>query len=132
MIIPVDGRLPNCNNWRRDNKLEEISRLTNGLLIELCSSKEQLANKYALLAKNIVQRAIKRGHKAIPLNKLELANKVDLDSIKVFYGTQIIPKGMAQTGWIFDEKNNTILFGSQIHLSNQPSGTKFTIQYDHI
>ena len=53
-----------------------------------------------------------------------------IGSIKVSYGTQILPNDAA-TGWIFDPGRNAILFGNDIQLDpNQPKGTTVKVDFN--
>ena len=104
--------------------------LTNGDLIELCQNTKTFEKDYSKLAKAIVSRANISDINVLPIRKYELPKNVDQDSVKVFYGTQIFKRGFLQTGWIYDETNNTILLNDTVAISSQSAGTKFTIQFD--
>jgi hypothetical protein len=127
-LLPVPN--PNlCPRYSSPNngKLEELISRTGGLLLDLCKDQAALSSDYENLAKEIIKRSL---HKGVPISKFVFRDPVDMNSIKVYYGTQIIPRGFIGTGWIYDETKNAIIFGGDIILSEQPKGTKFTIQYD--
>jgi hypothetical protein len=109
------------------SKIEELVSLSGGLILDLCKSTVALANDYEKLAKAIVQRA---GKKTLPITKFVFKEAIDINSVKVYYGTQIIQRGILGTGWVYDEVEHTLHLGQNIVLGNQPVGTKFTIQYD--
>jgi hypothetical protein len=114
-----------------DTIIQDIVWATGGTFIDLCKvDKSILGNKYLELAKLIADRATPPDFKEFPIKSFPLPTITNLDSIKVFYGSQIVPRGFSSTGWIINEQTNSLLFGDSIKLMNQPIDTKLTIQYD--
>lgn len=131
-IVPLDRSNRDCaySHSYDNTKIEDFVTLTNGNLIELCQSTKTFEKDYSDLARSIVSRANVSDIDALPIKKYELPKNVDLDSVKVFYGTQIFRRGFLHTGWIYDEASNTILLNDNVEISTQAAGTKFTIQFD--
>jgi hypothetical protein len=131
-IVPLDRNNHDCAYYdsHTNTKIEDFVTLTNGNLIELCQNTKTFEKDYSKLAKAIVRRANISDVDALPIKKYELPQNVDIDSVKVFYGTQIFRRGFLKTGWIYDETSNTILLNDNVTISSQLPGTKFTIQFD--
>ena len=131
-IVPLDRDNRSCGYYdsQTNTKIEDFVALTNGDLIELCQNSKTFEKDYSKLAQAIVSRANISDINALPIRKYELPKNVDIDSIKVFYGTQIFRRGFLQTGWVYDETSNTILLNDNVVISAQSAGTKFTIQFD--
>lgn len=131
-IVPLDRDNRSCGYYdsQTNTKIEDFVALTNGDLIELCQNSKTFEKDYSKLAQAIVSRANISDINALPIRKYELPKNVDIDSIKVFYGTQIFRRGFLQTGWVYDETSNTILLNDNVAISSQSAGTKFTIQFD--
>lgn len=52
-----------------------------------------------------------------------------VSTIKVTYGSQIIPPGY-KNGWSFDPSKNAIVLGDDIQWSQQPAGTKVQVYFE--
>lgn len=109
-----------------NTKLEDLTKATSGMLLDICS----FANVSALSTK-IVKDATQGTNNDLifPIASHKFMQKVDVDSIEVFYGDQEIPKAHLHTGWVYDENQNSVLFGKDIKLSPQKLNTKLIISY---
>lgn len=125
-----DNRTDCGDRWGRSaERLMDVAADTSGVLINICENFSSMQSEYIRLAQAIANRAKHSGYNLLPVKILKLDSAADLDSIEVFYGTQIIKRGLQSTGWIVDEVNNSILFGNNVQLMPQAEGTKFTIKY---
>lgn len=53
----------------------------------------------------------------------------DTESIKVTYGSAILPKDRHK-GWMYDSSQNAVILGDDIDWASQPSGSKVMVTYD--
>lgn len=51
------------------------------------------------------------------------------DTISVTYGSQTIPRGFIDTGWLYDPRQNQIVLQSGIEWTVQPLGTRLRVRY---
>jgi len=63
------------------------------------------------------------------ISEIPLPSMPDSATITVNFGTQIIEKGVIQTGWIYDSTKNEVLLGNQIPWSVQPAKTPLEVTY---
>jgi hypothetical protein len=120
----------NCGFSSSDDRTINIVQSSGGSLIDICEEDESVyKNEYQKLAMEISKRAKKNSPARMPIKSFKLNRDVDLDSIKVYFGSQILKKGHVNTGWVIDENNESLLFGDRIKLSQQPLNTKLTIEY---
>jgi len=59
-----------------------------------------------------------------------LARKPVVDTIRVQFGTQVMPRDILQ-GWFYNAASNAIEIGEDVVWSEQPEGTQLTISYDY-
>ena len=125
----IIAKKESCKYAAETERFEQAAQKTGGDLISICQGTSQMSVDYENLARKIATRAAIV--KKVPVRIIVIKEKIDIDSIKVFYGTQEIKKGLVDRGWVFNVSKNTIEFGKKIELdSNQPAGTSFTVQYN--
>lgn len=133
-ISPLKTKLENgCFTSNvKNHKLSTLSKKTNGTLINVCDDKDVFETNFSRLANKIASKTAGSTPEetAFPIQKLLLGHHAKLDSIKIYFGSQELKRGFLHTGWIIDEHNHSILFGSEINLRPQPPGTKHKIIYD--
>lgn len=107
----------------------DIAKLTSGNIIDLCAKGNSFKSEYTQLARDIAARAAKVP--TIPIKSYQFKEVISFDSLEVSYGSQIIPAGHLNEGWVYNSDENTIYFGDHIKLDqNQPVEAKFSIKYD--
>lgn len=129
-IVPTDSSSRCASRYFDIAAFKEIAAKTGGNVLNLCSAPEVFSSNYSELAKKIKQRANQNNELYIPISHHKLTGNVDFESISINYGSQVIPKGHANLGWIYNSIDNSIYFGKDIELdANQPKGTKLVITY---
>ncbi len=108
----------------------DIVIMTHGNMIDLCNREDIKSEEYIKLAKSIIKRAAPISTPALPIQYLDLHQNINLDSVQISYGTQVIPRGDLHHGWVYDSILNRIILGKKIKLTEQTKGTKFIIKYD--
>jgi len=98
-------------------KLEEFFKLTNATAFGLCDA--DFGVKLAELGADLVRRVS---------SVLYLSRPAQPHTIKVTFGTQTIPNH-PDKGWIFDPSRNAILFGEEIELLPEPTGTEIEVDF---
>lgn len=116
-IIPSGVR--NCSRDQMDEprRIEEFFKLVNGQFFSLCDPTFGL--QLGGVAKNLVKQVTRVVH---------LRRWPVIDTIKVVYGTQVVPNDY-ETGWVYEPSTNSIHFGEKFVLSNQPAGTQLQITF---
>ncbi len=109
--------------------LMKIISDTNGNMINICGEDEIITSDYKELARSIAKRAEIKFQALMPVSKVKLHDQVNIDSISVSFGDQIIPRGLINEGWIYDSFSNEIIFGKNIILSEQPKESQLKIEY---
>lgn len=128
-IVPQQETV-SCSYDANDQNFIDAATLTGGMLLDICQGPSQMSLDYEKLAKEIAARAKPIAGK-VPVRIIVIKEKIDVESIKVFYGSQEIKKGFVDTGWVFNESKNAIMIGEKIHLDiNQPADTKLTVKYE--
>lgn len=127
----------NCSVVRMPSKLSNnlltLVEGTFGNFIDLCEvTSENISERLEELGRAILERSSKSSGRYLPIKRLELPKNVDYGSISINYGTQTLMRGYYHTGWIIDESENTIRFGEDVVLSEQPTGTKLVIKFSLI
>jgi hypothetical protein len=117
------------NNPRKNDKIENLTTQTSGILVDICSAKLHVKDDYSDIARQIASRATLGRTGGLPVRYYRLHRLADPNSIKVTFGTQVIPRGLRDIGWTLNSRTKTIYFGRNIKLTQQPSGTKFSIKY---
>jgi hypothetical protein len=113
----------NVNNCDRDEdtlpvRLEEFFKRTNAITFSLCDT--AFGAKLAAVGENLVSQI---AH-AIRLTKIPKPQ-----TIKVNYGTQVIPND-ARVGWTYNPIYNSIILGGDLVLSSQQPGTTLTVEFE--
>jgi hypothetical protein len=98
-------------------KLEEFFRITNATSFGLCDA--DFGVKLAELGADLVRRVS---------SILYLSRPAQPHTIKVKFGSQVIPND-PDKGWIFDPGRNAILFGEEIELLPEPTGTEIEVDF---
>lgn len=98
-------------------KLEEFFKLTTATTLGLCDA--DFGVKLAELGADLVRRVS---------SILYLSRPAQPHTIKVTFGSQTIPNH-PDKGWIFDPSRNAILFGEEIELLPEPSGTEIEVDF---
>lgn len=125
-IVPITE---NCWPESTATNLINIINQTKGELINICSEDESIASDYKKLGEAIAKRSALSLKPVMPVSKIKLGESIDFYSIKVSYGSQIIPRGDLQKGWVFDSFTNEILFGDRIELTTQARDSQLIIEY---
>lgn len=123
VIVPtIDTRgCERDDSSARPHRIEEFLRLSGqGLsnVFNLCDP---------LFGDNLVQMAdqlVKSVGNIIYLSRAPI-----LETVKVFYGSQII-EPHPDKGWTYDPMKNAIVLGDSIEWSTQPNGTRVRVKYD--
>ncbi|KHD89400.1 MAG: hypothetical protein OM95_03250 [Bdellovibrio sp. ArHS] len=109
-----------------DNKLEVfLESVVNGdkaqkNILSLCSP--DYGVKLAEFAKDIVKRTA---------GTVKLSRTPDVKTIKVSYGTQVIPNSLTE-GWVYEPSTNSILLSEGIVWNVQGPGVGLTIDFEAI
>lgn len=53
----------------------------------------------------------------------------DLTTLKVTYGSQVIPPESAHKGWVVDSRRQSLIVGSQVPWTMQPEGTRLKVRF---
>lgn len=124
-MVPSGTETMNCMQDEGDpRKVEEFLAMNVNAgknIVRLCD--KDFGTKLVNFSKEIVQTV----NKPIILSKVPI-----IPTIKVMYGTQVIPSDTV-TGWYFDPKQNAILFGEDLYLDeNQPKNAKLDVFFDSV
>lgn len=116
-IIPSGVR--NCSRDQTDEprRIEEFFKLVKGQFFSLCDP------TFGLQLGGVAKNLVKQVTRVVRLRRWPV-----IDTIRVVYGTQIVPNDI-DTGWVYEPATNSILFGEKFVLSNQPAGTKLDITF---
>lgn len=118
------------NRGAYSEKIITLTRYTGGNFIDLCSNEEELITGLKELGIKIAKRSNILQSPSMPIELYVLPENVVIDTVKIYYGSQIIPRGLLKTGWVYDEAEHKILFGKKIQLTSQPEDTKLTIEFE--
>lgn len=103
-------------------KIEEyltmvINGAANTNVMSLCS--RTFGTELVNLADDIVRQ----------ISSVMLLNQLpDVSTIKVMYGTEVLPED-SKKGWAYDPARNAIVLGKEINWKSQPKGTKIQVFY---
>lgn len=64
-------------------------------------------------------------------NQIYLSRKPIVESIKVFFGSQLLPAGDAKKGWVYNAYLNAVVFGKDIDWNAQPNA-QLQVYYDAV
>lgn len=121
-IIPSGSNSSICyrDGYEEPVRLEEFFTITRGLSFFLCDP--AFGTQIANIGKDLVKKVVLK----VLLDRLPV-----LSSIKVTYGTQVIPASI-EDGWIYLPEENAITFGPNIVWSEQPDGTSVEVDYTSV
>lgn len=116
-IIP--SNVSNCprEGYERPVRIEEFFKLTGGISFSLCDP--DFGDKLADIGDNLVGQIAR---------VMRLSEIPDVKSIRVNYGTQIVPNDFL-TGWVYNPAENSIMLGPDFKLSEQLPGTKLEVYF---
>lgn len=124
VIIPSGAEATNCHRDepREPKFIEQFLSMTYNSgknILNLCAA--DFGDKLSFMAKDIAGQVS---------NTIFLNKTPNLKTLKVYFGTQLIPND-ASIGWSYDSSLNAIYFGDSLLLDpNQPKGTKITIDFE--
>lgn len=117
--VYIPSGAPNCSRSGEPSprKLEEFFKLTKGTTLGLCDA--DYGMKLAELGADLVRRVG---------SLLYLSRPAIPETIKVTFGSQTIPNH-PDLGWIYDPSRNALIFGEQIELLPEPTGTEIEVDF---
>lgn len=99
-------------------RITQFFQLSRGTALNLCE--QNWGEKLAEIGKDLATKVGKR---------VILDRRPRLNSIQVFYGTQVIPSD-SLVGWSYDPTDNSITFGSKLVLDEQPNDPQLEIYFE--
>lgn len=117
--VYIPSTVSNCTRSGEPipRKLEEFFKLTKGTTFGLCDA--DYGMKLAELGADLVRRVG---------SLLYLSRPAVPETIKVTFGSQTIPNH-PDLGWIYDPTRNALIFGEQIELLPEPTGTEIEVDF---
>lgn len=128
LIAPLKANLDCKMSDVSNTKLEELVTATGGDLINLCEEANVLKSSFIEFGKKIAARSTTQGLR-LPFYVYTFSQNIDPESIRVTVGSQVIKRGLVNTGWVFDEETNSLLLGKKIKLPQQNTRAKLRIRY---
>jgi len=115
----IEGDIPPCGRGGepRPTKLSQFFNLTRASVFSLCDS--DFGEPMAKIATSLVSRA----------TRFKLDQVPDITTIRLSYGTQVIPLDI-HAGWSYVGETNEIILGSELDLKPEPLGTKLKFTFE--
>ncbi len=117
VYIPKIDQVCNRSGEEIPNKLEEFFKLAKAQTLGLCDA--DYGMKLAELGADLVRRVG---------SVLYLSRAPQPDTIFVSFGSQTIPND-SKIGWVFDPVRNALVFGDEIDLQPEPTGTQVEVDF---
>lgn len=107
---------PNCE-YSYQTKLEEFFKIASTQTFGLCDV--DFGMKLAALGADLVHRVG---------TIFYLTRPAQSNTIKVTFGSQVVPND-AKLGWVYDTARNALIFGDDIDLKPEPTGTQIEVNF---
>jgi hypothetical protein len=117
VYIPTVDRTCNRSGEPAPRKLEEFYSLSKAQTLGLCDADYGI--KLAELGADLVRRVG---------SVLYLSRPPQPDTIYVTFGSQVIPNDPVK-GWVYDPSRNALVFGDDIELLPEPTGTQVEVDF---
>ena len=117
VYIPTVDRACNRSGEEPPKKLEEFFQLSKAQTLGLCDA--DYGMKLAELGADLVRRVG---------SVLYLSRPPQPDTIYVTFGSQVLPNDPVK-GWVYDPVRNALVFGDDIDLLPEPTGTQVDVDF---
>jgi hypothetical protein len=117
VYIPSVDRACNRSGEPQPKKLEEFFQLSKAQTLGLCDA--DYGMKLVELGADLVRRVG---------SVLYLSRPPQPDTIYVTFGSQVIPNDPIK-GWVYDPGRNALVFGDEIDLLPEPTGTQVEVDF---
>jgi hypothetical protein len=117
VYIPTADRACNRSGEPGPKKLEEFFQLAKAQTLGLCDA--DYGMKLVELGADLVRRVA---------SVLYLSRPPQPESIYVTFGAQVIPNDPIK-GWVYDPSRNALVFGDEINLLPEPTGTQVDVDF---
>ncbi|MCB9027009.1 MAG: VWA domain-containing protein [Bdellovibrionaceae bacterium] len=109
------------------NIIEAVRIIGRGKAYDLCSldPEQQMFD----FVESIVPSASTEYRPMEKIDNIELVGNVNLATLKVSHGTQVIPNDQV-LGWSYESKSNSVVFSTDIAWEIQAEGTPININYE--
>ena len=127
LIVPSTTPEQECsrNGEEKPAKIEMAIKALGGEAFSLCA--KQYADNIRSIGKSIANVSSK--YVGVSGKRIRLPSAPEFETITVTYGSQVIAKGDATRGWVFNANSNEIQIGGKVAWTKQPDGTPLDITY---